>query len=96
MARFKVVGMSPRLLPVDLEAQLIPGSFAHAVHHIVDALDLSLFDVHYRNDAVGASAMSLKAVLLAYSQGVVSSRAKPSARTRNACANASKATRWKG
>ncbi|MEO7756072.1 MAG: transposase, partial [Dokdonella sp.] len=79
MARYKVVDMSPRLLPVDLEAQLIPGSFAHAAHHVVDALDLSLFDAHYRNDAVGASAhapaMLLKAVLLAYSQGMVSSRA---------------------
>jgi transposase len=78
MARYKVVDMSPRLLPVDLEAQLIPGSFAHAVHHVVDALDLSAFDVHYRNDDTGASAhapaMLLKAVLLAYSQGMVSSR----------------------
>ncbi|QBB72028.1 IS1182 family transposase [Pseudolysobacter antarcticus] len=79
MARYKVVDMSPRLLPVDLEAQLLPGSFAHAVHHVVDALDLSLFDAHYRNDEVGASAhapaMLLKAVLLAYSQGMISSRA---------------------
>ena len=79
MARYKVVDMSPRLLPVDLEAQLMPGSFAHAVHHVIDALDLSAFDAHYRNDAVGASAhapaMLLKAVLLAYSQGMVSSRA---------------------
>lgn len=78
MARYKVVDMSPRLLPVDLEAQLIPGSFAHAVHHVVDALDLSAFDAHYRNDDTGASAhapaMLLKAVLLAYSQGMVSSR----------------------
>jgi hypothetical protein len=30
MARYKVVDKSPRLLPVDLEAQLIPDSFAHA------------------------------------------------------------------
>ena len=79
MARYKFVDMSPRLLPVDLEAQLVPGTFAHAVHHLVDALDLSAFDAHYRNDEQGASAhapaMLLKAVLLAYSQGIVSSRA---------------------
>ena len=56
MARYKVVNMSPRLLSVDLDAQLIPGSFAHAVRHFVDTLDLSLFDAHYRNDEVGASA----------------------------------------
>ncbi len=78
MARYKFVDMSPRLLPVDLEAQLVPGTFAHALHHLVDALDLSAFDAHYRNDDNGASAhapaMLLKAVLLAYSQGIVSSR----------------------
>lgn len=78
MARYKSVDMSPRLLPVDLEAQLVPGSFAHGLNHLVDLLDLSAFDAHYRNDEVGASAhapsMLLKAVLLAYSQGIVSSR----------------------
>jgi len=78
MARYKHVDMSPRLLPVDLESQLVPGSFAHAVHHLVDRLDLSGFDAHYRNDATGATAhqpaMLLKAVLLGYSQGMVSSR----------------------
>ena len=79
MARYKPLDMSPRLLPVDLEVQLVPGTFAHGLHHLVDLLDLSAFDAHYRNDEVGASAhapaMLLKAVLLAYSQGIVSSRA---------------------
>lgn len=78
MARYKVIDLNPRLLPVDLQAQLVPGTFAHAVHHLVDALDLSAFDAHYRNDVTGATAhsptMLLKAVLLAYSQGLVSSR----------------------
>ena len=79
MARYKQIDMSPRLLPVILEDQLIPGSFAHAVHHLVDQLDLSRFDAHYRNDKAGCCAYApsilLKAVLLAYSQGLVSSRA---------------------
>ncbi|MBL0162522.1 MAG: IS1182 family transposase [Xanthomonadales bacterium] len=79
MARYKRIDMSPRLLPVDLESQLVPGSFAQAVHHLVGELDLSAFDAHFRNDEVGASAhspaMLLRAVLLAYSQGMVSSRA---------------------
>jgi hypothetical protein len=79
MARYKHVDLSPRLLPVDLDAQLVPGSFAHAVHHLVDSLDLSSFDAHYCNDDTGASAhspsMLLEAVLLGYSQGMVSSRA---------------------
>ncbi|WP_326527079.1 transposase, partial [Dokdonella sp.] len=78
MARYKVIDMSPRLLPVDLDAQLVPGSFAHALHHLVDQLDLCAFDAHYRNDETGATAYApsvlLKAVLLAYSQGQVSSR----------------------
>jgi hypothetical protein len=52
MARYKHIDMSPRLLPVDLQAQLVPGSFAHALHHLVDQLDLSAFDTHYRNDDV--------------------------------------------
>ena len=73
MTRYTIVDMSPRLLPVDLEAQLGPASIAHAAHHVVDALDLSEFDAHYRNDVIGASALApgmlLKAVLLAYSQG---------------------------
>ena len=78
MARYKHVDMSPRLLPVDLQAQLVPGSFAHALHHLIDELDLSVFDAHYRNDETGATAhdpsMLLRAVLLGYSQGLVSSR----------------------
>jgi hypothetical protein len=30
MARYRQVDLSPRLLPVDLDAQLVPGSFADA------------------------------------------------------------------
>jgi len=78
MARHKRVDMSPRLLPVDLEAQLVPGTFAHTLHHLIDELDLSAFDARYRNDASGAPAhdpaMLLRAVLLGYSLGLVSSR----------------------
>lgn len=78
MARYRPVDMSPRLLPVVLAEQLVPGTFADAVHRLVDVLDLSAFDAHYRNDTTGAPAhspaMLLKAVLLAYSQGIVSSR----------------------
>ena len=31
MARYKYIDSSPRLLPVDLLAQLVPGSFEHAL-----------------------------------------------------------------
>jgi len=79
MARYKPVDLSPRFLAVDLEKQLLPGSFAHAVHHLLDHdFDLSVFDARYRNDATGATAyppgMLLKIILCAYAEGVVSSR----------------------
>src|SRR5574343_3220 len=79
MARYKAIDTSPRFLAVDLEKQLLPGSFEHAVHHLLDhEFDLSLFDTRYRNDQSGACAyppgMLLKVILCAYAQGVVSSR----------------------
>lgn len=79
MARYKAIDLSPRFLAVDLEKQLLPGSFAHAVHHLLENdFDLSGFDVRYRNDETGASAyppgMLLKIILCAYAEGVVSSR----------------------
>ena len=79
MARYKTIDLSPRFLAVDLEKQLLPGSFAHAVHHLLDHdFDLSSFDARYRNDDTGASTyppgMLLKIILCAYAEGVVSSR----------------------
>lgn len=38
MARYKFVEMSPRLLPVDMEAQLVAGTFARAAHHLAPHL----------------------------------------------------------
>jgi hypothetical protein len=68
MARYKAIDLSPRFLAVDLEKQLLPGSFAYAVHHMLDHdFDLSSFDPRYRNDETGASAyppeMLLKIIL---------------------------------
>ncbi|MDP2195303.1 MAG: transposase [Rhodocyclaceae bacterium] len=79
MARYKHIDTSPRFIAVDLERQLLPGTFEHALNHLVDhELDLSGFDARYRNDQTGATAwppaMLLKVVLFAYSQGIVSSR----------------------
>ncbi len=80
MARYKHIDTSPRFLAVDLERQLLPGSFEHALNHLIDHdLDLSGFDARYRNDQTGAPAyppaLLLKVVLFAYSRGIVSSRA---------------------
>jgi len=79
MARYKIVDRSPRFLPIVLEAQLIPGSFEHALDVLVDTeLDFSRLAERFRNDEGGAPAydpaVMLKIVLLAYSRGVISSR----------------------
>ncbi len=75
----KHIDTSPRFLAVDLERQLLPGTFEHALNYLVDhRLDLSRFDARYKNDLTGASAyppaMLLKVVLFAYSRGIVGSR----------------------
>ena len=79
MARYKHIDTSPRLLPVDLARQLLPGTFEHALNHLLDhEIDLSDFDARFRNDETGAlaypPALLFKVVLFAYSQGIVSSR----------------------
>jgi transposase len=79
MARYKYIDTNPKLLPVDLSRQLLPGTFEYAVNHLLDhAINLSGFDARFRNDETGAPAyppaMLLKVVLVAYAHGVVSSR----------------------
>ena len=79
MARYKHIDTSPRFLAVDLSKQLLPGSFEHALNHLVDhELDLSSFNTRYCNDKTGACAYApailLKVIVFAYSQGIVSSR----------------------
>lgn len=49
IARYKAVDLSPRFQAVDLEKQLLPGSFAHAAHHLLEnEFDLSGFDAPQR------------------------------------------------
>ena len=79
MPRYKHIDTEAKLLPVDLARQLLPGTFEHAVHHLIEhELDLSAFDARFHNDATGAPAyppaLLLKVVLVAYAHGVVSSR----------------------
>ena len=57
MARHKQIDTSPRFRAVDLERQLLPGSFEHALNYLIDhELDISGFDCRYCNDDSGASA----------------------------------------
>ena len=72
MARYKHIDTSPRFLAVDLQRQLLPGTFEHALNHLIDhELDLFGFDAGFNNDATGAAAyppaMLLKIILFAYS-----------------------------
>lgn len=80
MPRFKPVDYSPKFIPVDFAQQVLPGTFEHALCYLVDQeLDLCELEGRFCNDAGGAPAFSpavlLKIVLLAYSRGIVSSRA---------------------
>ena len=80
MARYKPVHRNRTVLPVVLDEQIQPGTFEFALDHLVDhELDLSALDARFRNDETGASAydprVMLKIVLLAYSRGLISSRA---------------------
>ncbi len=79
MARDKYIDTQPKLIPIDLAPQLLPGTFDYALHHMLDhAIDLSHFDARFQNDETGARAcppaLLLKVVLFAYAQGIVSSR----------------------
>ena len=80
MARCTSLDTNPQFLSVDLARQLLPGTFEHALHHLLDhEVNLAHFDARLENDATGAPAyppaMLLKVVLFAYSQGIVRSRA---------------------
>lgn len=68
------------MIAVNYEDQLQPGTFEHALHHLIEnRLDLSAFEVAFRNDDTGRPAfppsIMLKIILFAYSKGVTSSRA---------------------
>ena len=79
MARFKPIHKGLKLLPVDFDRQVLPGSFEYALCYLVDhELDLSAFHARYKNDDDGAPAFDpavlIKIILLAYSRGIISSR----------------------
>ena len=79
MAKYIELQTQPQFVVVDFFEQLLPGTFEHALNHLIDhQLDLSHFDARYCNDETGAPAyppaMLLKVILFAYSKGVVGSR----------------------
>ena len=50
MPRYKHIETSPRFLAVNLEAQLLPGTFEHALNYLLDhQFDLSGFDSRFHS-----------------------------------------------
>ena len=57
MARDKALDTNPQFLSVDLARQLLPGTFEHALNHLLDhEVDLAHCDARFKNDATGAAA----------------------------------------
>lgn len=81
MPRFKPYNYDQQvMLAIDFRRQIQPGTFEWAINHVVDKrLDMAVFDHRFANDETGAPAFDpailLKIVLLAYSRGLLSSRA---------------------
>jgi transposase len=79
MIRYKTFDASQGLfLTVNLEEQLISGSFEHTLNYLIDQLDLSAFDAAFHNDEKGAPAyppdVMLKIIFYCYSRGIITSR----------------------
>jgi len=66
-------------LNVNLNEQLLPGTFEHMLNELIgNKIDISLFDLKYKNDETGAGAVPpaalLKLIIYGYSKGSYSSR----------------------
>jgi len=77
MARFKPVSYAQTLMvPIILKKQLVPGTLEFAIHHLIETrINISLFEAKIKNDETDRPAYNpkviLKAVLLAYSRGLL-------------------------
>ena len=75
MAKYKDYDYSQgKFIPLSFDKQILPGTFEHTLHYLIDnEIDLSVFDLRYKNDETGAPAYDprilLKIVLYAYSKG---------------------------
>ena len=80
MPRYKPVNLQQdAFVPICFDKQILPGTFEYALHHLLEeTVDLSAFDAHYANDALGARAyhpkVLLKIVLFGYARGLIGSR----------------------
>jgi transposase len=77
MAQYKPYGCPQ--IPVFLQEQLMPETLEFGIHtRVAGRMDMSVFDDKHQNDETGRRAYDpkvlLKAVLVAYSRGLMSSR----------------------
>lgn len=79
MAKFRTCDYDQiNILPVSIDNQLSPYTLEYVIHHIIEDLDLSYFNIRYNNDDIGRKAINpkvlIKIILLGYSRGLTSSR----------------------
>src|SRR5215475_13862490 len=79
MARYKYTDNSQcQFIQVNLNNQLLPGTFEWTLNYLIGKLDLSSFDKNYNNDEKGACAYSpamlLKIIMYCYSKRIITSR----------------------
>ncbi len=80
MARYKDYDYTQgKFIPIHFDKQILPGTFEYTLHYLINnEIDLSVFDLRYQNDEIGAPAYDpailLKIILFAYSRGITSSR----------------------
>ena len=79
MAKLKEKDKSQDILvAINLNNQLIPGTFEWTIDYLIDKMDMTLFEQKYRNDENGAAAYPpralLKIIIFCYSRGIISSR----------------------
>lgn len=58
MARYKEYDYSQgKFIPIHFDKQIFPGTFEYTLHYLIDnEIDLSVFDLRYKNDETGAPA----------------------------------------
>jgi hypothetical protein len=59
MARYKDYDYSQwKFIPTHFDRQILSGTFEYSLHDLIDnEIDLSVFDLRYRNDEMGASSL---------------------------------------
>ena len=79
MANLKQTDSSQSLfILVNLKEQLIIGSFEWTLNYLMNKMNMSIFEMKYKNDKHGAAAypprIMLKLIFFCYSKGIISSR----------------------